>query len=80
MALDAQKGVRGVQYVSIHYTEAQLDGKSHRPWMNITGVAVVAFARSICSRSRSEIAVGATAWRSSGAFAGTELVIVDTPS
>ena len=31
---------------------SQLEGNSHSPWMKTTGVAVVAFARSICSRSR----------------------------
>ena len=36
---------------------SQLEGSSHSPWMKRTGVAVFAFARSTCSRSRSVIEV-----------------------
>src|SRR5262249_32199223 len=56
---------------------SQLEGSSQSPWMNTTGVAPLAFARSICSASRLVIGVGA-ALESSGAFVCAGIVVMVT--
>jgi hypothetical protein len=57
-----QTGVSGTYPASSNNTahRSQLEGSSHSPRMKATGIAVVAFARSICSSSCSVIGVGDT--------------------